>query len=155
MNVSLVIGRKDARAKGLKRYFTGKPCKHGHIADRNVITGKCSDCRFPSAAKWREYNKRWSEKYPGRAQEVKYRNRYGLELSQIPAKPNICDICSQHHKKIVLDHCHSSKKFRGWLCDPCNIVLGNIKDDTDILHKMIDYLKINQTNQKASNATRR
>ena len=27
-----IISRKQAIAQGLKRYFTGKPCKWGHIA---------------------------------------------------------------------------------------------------------------------------
>lgn len=27
------ISRKEAKSLGLKQYFTGKPCKHGHIAD--------------------------------------------------------------------------------------------------------------------------
>jgi len=26
-----VVTRKEAIAKGLKYYFTGKPCKHGHV----------------------------------------------------------------------------------------------------------------------------
>jgi hypothetical protein len=25
-----IIRRQDAMARGLKKYFTGKPCKHGH-----------------------------------------------------------------------------------------------------------------------------
>lgn len=37
-----IISRKEALAKGLKRYFTGKPCKHGHISER-TISG-CVEC---------------------------------------------------------------------------------------------------------------
>ena len=36
--------RKEATAKGLKKYNTGRPCKHGHIADRYVESGACSAC---------------------------------------------------------------------------------------------------------------
>ena len=38
-----IISCKEAKAQGLKRYFTGKPCKHGHIAERHV-TGGCVIC---------------------------------------------------------------------------------------------------------------
>lgn len=38
-----LISCKEAKEKGLKRYFTGKPCKHGHIAERHV-TGGCVVC---------------------------------------------------------------------------------------------------------------
>lgn len=40
-----IISRTDALAAGLKRYFTGLPCRHGHIAERlasNYICTKCS-----------------------------------------------------------------------------------------------------------------
>lgn len=36
--------RKEAKELGLKRYFTGKPCKHGHVAERVSSNGKCVDC---------------------------------------------------------------------------------------------------------------
>ncbi len=40
-----VITRKEARTKGLKRYFTGVPCKHGHISERFVVNCLCYTCR--------------------------------------------------------------------------------------------------------------
>jgi len=33
-----IIRRQDAMARGLKKYFTGKPCSHGHVADRWAST---------------------------------------------------------------------------------------------------------------------
>lgn len=39
-----VITRAEARLHGLKRYFTGKPCKHGHIDERTVSNGSCLQC---------------------------------------------------------------------------------------------------------------
>lgn len=41
---SEIISRSDAKAKGLSRYFTGKPCKHGHLALRRTINGVCVEC---------------------------------------------------------------------------------------------------------------
>lgn len=38
-----VITRAQAKALGFSRYFTGKPCKHGHVAERR-IEGKCVEC---------------------------------------------------------------------------------------------------------------
>lgn len=35
--------RKEAQATGAKYYFTGEPCKHGHIAPRKT-KGACVDC---------------------------------------------------------------------------------------------------------------
>lgn len=38
------ISRQQAIAQGLKRYFNGKPCKHGHLAERYVCTKHCVIC---------------------------------------------------------------------------------------------------------------
>jgi len=39
-----VIDRDGARRLGLTYYFTGKPCKHGHLAERFVSFGGCVEC---------------------------------------------------------------------------------------------------------------
>lgn len=39
-----IITRAEARALGLKRYFTGKPCRRGHIAERQVSNLTCMGC---------------------------------------------------------------------------------------------------------------
>ena len=41
----------------------------------------------------------------------------------------------------VLDHCHETLKFRGWLCNSCNIGLGKLKDSIEMLERGIKYLK--------------
>jgi hypothetical protein len=39
-----ITSRKDALAQGLARYFTGKPCKHGHTGERHTVNGLCVQC---------------------------------------------------------------------------------------------------------------
>jgi len=39
-----VINRKQASNLGLKKYFTGKMCPHGHISERYVSGGNCIAC---------------------------------------------------------------------------------------------------------------
>jgi hypothetical protein len=39
-----IITRGQARAQGLLRYYTGKPCKRGHIAERQVSNLTCMEC---------------------------------------------------------------------------------------------------------------
>lgn len=38
------ISRKEAVQLGLKRYFTGNPCKRGHICERRVVGRFCVKC---------------------------------------------------------------------------------------------------------------
>ncbi len=40
------VSRQEAIAKGLKFYFTGKPCKHRHVAERFVKGYACCVCRL-------------------------------------------------------------------------------------------------------------
>lgn len=39
-----IIPRKEAKKLKLKKYFTGNPCKRGHIAERNTSLGNCTQC---------------------------------------------------------------------------------------------------------------
>ena len=39
-----LISKQEAKAQGLLHYYTGKPCKHGHIAERLVSTRHCCAC---------------------------------------------------------------------------------------------------------------
>lgn len=43
-DVTEIVTRKDARSRGLKRYFTGAPCPHGHIDERFTSGGGCRSC---------------------------------------------------------------------------------------------------------------
>jgi hypothetical protein len=38
-----VLSRKDAVALGMKKFFTGEPCLHGHVEPRKV-KGGCMGC---------------------------------------------------------------------------------------------------------------
>lgn len=39
-----ILSRPEARQRGLKTYFTGKPCKNGHNSYRYTQSGTCAQC---------------------------------------------------------------------------------------------------------------
>lgn len=43
----IIIDRKSAFRAGLTRYYTGIPCKQGHLAARYVSSGACLECQNP------------------------------------------------------------------------------------------------------------
>lgn len=69
---AVIILRRDAIARGLRRYFTGEPCVRGHVAERNTSTSKCLVChaermsayRLANPEKTREVANRHLEKHP-------------------------------------------------------------------------------------------
>lgn len=53
--VRAIVTRADAKALGLKHYYTGLPCANGHVCERNVSDTHCMDCnRARDAARWSE-----------------------------------------------------------------------------------------------------
>lgn len=63
-----------------------------------------------------------------------------------------CPICERDLKEIgkygqiklskwVLDHCHETLTFRGWICHHCNTGLGGFSDDLTKVKRAVIYLK--------------
>lgn len=40
-----LVSRAEARALGLPRFFSGDPCKHGHVCERYITSGSCVECQ--------------------------------------------------------------------------------------------------------------
>lgn len=59
----MIISRKEAIEKGLKVYFTGKPCKYGHVSERYVSGSGCLECGKEHKEQNKEYMKEYNKKY--------------------------------------------------------------------------------------------
>lgn len=57
-------------------------------------------------------------------------------------KPEQCELCGAFGR-ICFDHDHKTGKFRGWICHRCNVVLGLVKDNTELLNQMLNYIETN------------
>ena len=70
-------------------------------------------------------------------------NPYPDENYQCPICERTAEVIGEvtRGKHFVLDHCHTTKIFRGWLCDSCNRGLGGLKDDIGNLQRAIEYLR--------------
>lgn len=51
------------------------------------------------------------------------------------------DLTSVKPQTVHADHCHTSGRPRGVLCQSCNTALGKFNDDVALLERAIDYLK--------------
>ena len=62
-----------------------------------------------------------------------------LKLMNYEREADICEICEKE-SKLVVDHCHSKDKVRGFLCNNCNTAIGMFKESTLIMRAAIKYI---------------
>lgn len=55
----------NARKNGWKWYYTGRPCRRGHVSPRLASSGRCKTCHEEHKRAFRktEKHKRWKRKY--------------------------------------------------------------------------------------------
>lgn len=74
-----------------------------------------------------------------------YLRKYGISLDtaeeQFVLQHGKCAICGTDNIKLVPDHCHNTKRFRGLLCQGCNLGLGQFNDNIPKLEAAIAYLR--------------
>lgn len=86
---------------------------------------------------------------PTKEQKRKYRiTHYGLTLEQytriLETQNNACAICKSsdwQRDSPSIDHCHSTGKVRGLLCNTCNRALGMFKDSAELLEEAAAYVR--------------
>ena len=150
----------EAKTLGEKRYFTGKPCRRGHVVEK-LTSGGCVECRrlravspkykararkrlqIPEVRERRREQKRIRRADPGvYAQELdRDRIRHGIPRAIRP-NPGWCESCGRFPKRtLAIDHCHKTGRFRGWLCSACNGGIGLLGDDLAGLLRAVEYLR--------------
>jgi hypothetical protein len=60
---------------------------------------------------------------------------------QAPPKPETCHCCGKKTKNLVVDHCHNTGDYRGWLCRNCNQGIGKLGDTIEGLEQALTYLR--------------
>jgi hypothetical protein len=78
-----------------------------------------------------------------------YKRNYGVSQNEYNKmslnQDNKCKVCKSEASdgqftRLVVDHCHKNNTFRGLICQNCNMALGNVKDNSETLRKLADYL---------------
>lgn len=133
----------------MKQCYTCKKLKpltefHSNCRKYDGLSIYCKDC-VRLQRKDKHYHK-WSRYRITQAQ-------YNIILKQ---QKGVCAICGKPEtahdsrtkqiKPLVVDHDHKTNKFRELLCDNCNHILGNARDDIKILEKAIEYLRKHSCN---------
>jgi hypothetical protein len=85
-----------------------------------------------------------------KAADKHLRSKYGISIAEydqmLSNQNGVCAICKEYnvdratHKRMPVDHCHTTGKVRGILCNRCNLILGKAKDNIELLTNAIHYL---------------
>jgi hypothetical protein len=122
--------------------FGYQKSRHGKMSLRAV----CKECR---AGYEKKRHQTLSEDQILKRRDNFYQRAYGITLEQynelFAQQEGKCKVCETHQthlsKALVVDHCHETLKVRALLCSGCNLALGNVKENPEILIKLSHYIK--------------
>lgn len=112
----------------------------------------CISCGI--AAKMKKYYEEGGKEQQKKRAFKSLMNKYGITpeiYEQERIKQNYsCKLCGIHensekHNRLHVDHCHTTGKYRGLLCGPCNRALGLLKDNIQTIQNAIKYLDENNS----------
>ena len=96
------------------------------------------------------------QKNKEKLRDLAYQRKFGITIEEynnlFDLQKGVCKLCNCPEtkvnrkstglvKRLAVDHCHSSGKVRGLLCQDCNVGLGSFKDNIEVIQKAIKYLK--------------
>lgn len=137
------------------------------ISDTAFYWGQTKEEQLTTAAQWRtknrdDYNKKrlqWAKdnrsKRKKQSRESYLNRKFDITIDDVEqmlqAQNNQCAICGTPYKKVIdkkgrekmnfhIDHDHKTEKVRGILCHNCNVGIGHLKDDINLLNNAIEYL---------------
>lgn len=76
------------------------------------------------------------------------KSMYDISIEQyheiLEGQNHLCAICHLPEvagRSLSIDHDHDTNKVRGLLCQKCNVAIGMLKEDENIIWNMLEYLK--------------
>ena len=88
--------------------------------------------------KWRLLNR---DKIKKHNRKCKYNITESAYQALMESQKGVCAICKNgQNKTLFVDHCHTTNRIRGLLCQKCNFGLGLFNDNKELLGAAIKYL---------------
>jgi hypothetical protein len=101
----------------------------------------CRECHKKDC-KERWHTRSWLDRWASRNYKYGVTKEFLLDLYE--KQQGVCKICEDKPKTqrgLHVDHCHKTGVVRGLLCHGCNVAIGSMKEDPEILSKAIEYLR--------------
>ncbi len=133
------VGARPSEGHSIRRYHKDKPYGPDNFYWKERLESKSKA----------EYAKKWRDANPLAAKSIDLKKMYGIDLDEylvmLDAQGGVCAICGEKEKDsrfeyLSVDHCHTTGKVRGLLCNACNRAIGGLKDNPELLRKALLYL---------------
>lgn len=143
-----------ANPKPVPRKSSPESLEGPHLRYKDKEKRKLYLREYNSRSEVKEAKKNYDKKYrsnPERRKrdwELFIRKEYGIESSEYTrlydTQAGVCAICrkppSGRKTRLSVDHCHTTGKVRGLLCDKCNQGIGYFDDNVSLVKRALTYL---------------
>lgn len=141
----------EENIKYMKKYYKNNSDKFKKTRKQQDIHNEARRERYKNDPEFREKCKSYARgRCKLKRREERLMSKYGISLKEydemLKQQNGKCKICGSekvggNHKYLKVDHCHKTGKVRGLLCNDCNLGIGKLKDDPDILRNAAKYIE--------------
>ena len=135
-----------------------------HSKTKDGLQGQCRQCRrqyyLDNQERCKEHMRQYNStperkaRHAVMSRQATLQRKYGITVEEyndmLAAQGGKCKICGRTDSgsvatnHLAVDHCHTTGKVRGILCDPCNRGLGLFQDNPDLTEAATAYLRRNK-----------
>lgn len=117
--------------------------------DTNKYRNTCNDCRNKYNLELYHKNEKQKENHRKASWKHQIKKNYGITPEEyydmLDEQEGRCKMCNTHIDdlpihNLYVDHCYTTGRIRGLLCNSCNTGLGMFRDRQDLLLKAKEYL---------------
>ena len=127
---------------------------HKNPKTKDGVNVRCKECYSAYYVQHRSRFKKYNASKRESMRIYHLKRNYGIddaEYQSLLVKQNFCcAICAQPETSIngvtkktnflAVDHCHETNKVRGLLCQNCNVGIGKLQENSELIRKAADYL---------------
>ena len=153
---------RETEARRPKRKYEGafaeyhrEHARQWRQKNSDYVNEKIREDRLINPEKYREWEREQRNKdvEKSRYRDVLKKHKISADdyNELVLSQNNLCKICGKEETKksrtkgeicrLALDHNHDTGKIRGLLCHHCNAAIGHLKEDIQLFHNAIEYLK--------------
>lgn len=123
--------------------------KEYYLKNKETLKKYRTDWYFNNRELGIERAKKWAENNKDARKNNYLKSAHNITLDDynkmFQEQEGRCKCCYKHQselsKPLFVDHCHTTGKIRGLLCNKCNLALGYVNDNITVLKNLIKYLE--------------